>query len=217
MSNVRALLPLCLALVLGACAGEPAKSDDGKADDGKADGAKDTGEPPVESTSAEPAADTGPMPSETGDPEPETGETGDAAGETGDAAGETGEAAEGETGEAPETESADDGGDGGDDGGDKKGGDKKGGDKKGGSKADLELGKTMYLKKCKNCHAADGHGSEKFAKKVDNLPSLKKTKLSKSKVKKIIEAGVPDTKMKGYKGKLSAEEIDAVTAFVMTL
>lgn len=215
MSKLRALLPLCLALALGACAGEPAKSDDG----GKADGAKDTGDKPEE-----PAATAEPAAGETGAAEPaaETGaaaagETGEAAAdETGEAAaGETGEAADGETGEAPEA-AAEDGGDAKKDDDEKGDNKKKGGDKKA-AKADLELGKKMYLKKCKNCHAPDGAGSEKFAKKVDNLPSLKKTKLSLAKVKKITMNGVPDTKMKGYKSKLSAEEIDAVAAFVKTL
>ena len=90
------------------------------------------------------------------------------------------------------------------------------GKKADGPKADIGAGKTVYLKKCKSCHGADGKGDTKIGKKVD-IPSLAGTKMSKSKIKGVIENGVKDTKMKAYKSKLSAEEIDNITAFVKTL
>jgi mono/diheme cytochrome c family protein len=77
-------------------------------------------------------------------------------------------------------------------------------------------GKALYLAKCKSCHGTDGKGDTTIGKKVD-IPSLIGTKLGKDKVVSVIEKGVPDTKMKGYKGKMTDEEIDAVAAFVKKL
>lgn len=72
------------------------------------------------------------------------------------------------------------------------------------------------MKKCKTCHGADGAGDTGIGKKL-NIPSIKKTKLSKSKINKIISNGVSGTKMKAFKGKLTDEEIAGVTAFVKKL
>jgi mono/diheme cytochrome c family protein len=76
--------------------------------------------------------------------------------------------------------------------------------------------KSIFSGKCKSCHGADGKGDTTIGKKVD-IPSLAGTSLSKAKIVSTIENGVPDTKMKGYKDKLSKEEIDAVAAYVKKL
>ena len=76
--------------------------------------------------------------------------------------------------------------------------------------------KPLYEQKCKSCHGSDGKGDTTIGKKVD-IPSLSKTKLAKAKIVSTIEKGVPDTKMKGYKGKLTDAEIDAIAGYVLKL
>jgi mono/diheme cytochrome c family protein len=76
--------------------------------------------------------------------------------------------------------------------------------------------RPLYDKHCKSCHAIDGSGTE--AMKKNSIPDLTdkawQAKHSKAKIVAAIVNGVPDTKMKSYKDKLSAEEIDAVAALV---
>ena len=67
-------------------------------------------------------------------------------------------------------------------------------------------GKPIYMKKCKSCHGASGAGDTKIGEKL-GIPSLKRTKLSKSKLIKKIADGVAGTKMKAFKGKLTDDEI----------
>src|SRR5690606_6206829 len=154
-------------------------------------------------------------------PEPaEGGAVEDKPADTGAAAAEAGEPAAGETGGEVAAAEA-----GGEEGGDKDGGEKEGGEvdkpkpdtkpdkkppKDGGETATAPKidAKGIFDGKCKSCHGADGKGDTTIGKKV-NIPSLAKTSLSKAKIVSIVEAGVPDTKMKGYKDKLSKEEIDA--------
>ncbi len=88
---------------------------------------------------------------------------------------------------------------------------------KGGNAEQLAAGKELFRKKCKTCHGLDGKGSDKYREKVPDLPSLAKTKLSKAKVVSIVTDGVPDTKMKAYKSKLEADEIEAVSVYVKSL
>lgn len=76
--------------------------------------------------------------------------------------------------------------------------------------------KALFEGKCKSCHGSDGKGDTTIGKKV-GIPSLAGTKLSKSDAVKKISDGVPDTKMKGYKDKLSKDEIDALAAYVKKL
>jgi mono/diheme cytochrome c family protein len=76
--------------------------------------------------------------------------------------------------------------------------------------------KSIFDGKCKSCHGADGKGDTTIGKKV-NIPSLAGTKLGKDKIISVVESGVPDTKMKGYKDKLSKEEIEAVAGYVKKL
>lgn len=76
--------------------------------------------------------------------------------------------------------------------------------------------KALYLAKCKSCHGADGKGKTKFAEK-HKVEDLTKSKASVTKIAKAIREGVPDTKMKSFKTKLSEDEIKAVAAYVKKL
>lgn len=170
---------------------------------------------------AEAGADSGtPVAAEVG------GVEGAGPGETGAAvAAEGGDAPVAEGGEEPAAEAG-----GGEDGGKEDGGKEDGGKEDDGKKPVKQPtdngekpepvakvdGKPLFEAKCKSCHGIDGKGDTTIGKKVD-IPSLSKTKLGTSKIVSIIESGVPDTKMKGYKGKLSKEEIDAVAAYVKKL
>ncbi|PRQ05050.1 c-type cytochrome [Enhygromyxa salina] len=172
-------------------AAEPAKADDGAAEADKADGAAEAGvAAEAGAAGTEPAEATG----------------ADAADETDDGGGdETGEAAPAageEGGDAPPP--ADD-----------KPVEKKPAADKAPAVAKID-GKPLFESKCKSCHGIDGAGDTTIGKKVE-IPSLVKTKLGQAKIVSTITNGVPDTKMKGYKDKLSKEQIDAVAAYVKKL
>ena len=81
---------------------------------------------------------------------------------------------------------------------------------------DAKAGKPLYMKKCKSCHGDDGKGKTKMGEKL-GIESLARTKMPKTKIIKVINDGIPDTKMKSFKGKLSDAEIKQVAAFVKTL
>ena len=91
----------------------------------------------------------------------------------------------------------------------------------GASAASTVDGKELYLGKCKSCHGADGKGDTSLGKKTreagGEFPSLAGSKLAKAKIIEILENGIPDTKMKSYKDKLTAEEIGAVATYVKKL
>lgn len=82
-------------------------------------------------------------------------------------------------------------------------------------------GQAIYKEKCVKCHGDKGQGEPKATETVCEGVPLAKLKLdstatkSDAEVKKQLEAGTEN--MPGYKGKMSAEEIDAVIAFVRTL
>lgn len=81
-------------------------------------------------------------------------------------------------------------------------------------------GKELYMKKCKSCHGVSGAADTKIAKKHD-IGSWTvagwKSKWTMSKVKDIVANGKAGTKMKAFKGKLTPEEIDAVSAYARGL
>lgn len=81
-------------------------------------------------------------------------------------------------------------------------------------------GRTIYSKKCKSCHGATGAADTSVGEKED-IGSWKepgwKGKWPLAKVKAIIEDGKPGTKMKAFKGKLTPEEIDAVSEYARSL
>jgi cytochrome c5 len=81
-------------------------------------------------------------------------------------------------------------------------------------------GAELYKKKCKNCHGVKGDADTKIGQKHD-IPSWKdagwKGKWPVSKVKDIVTNGKAGTKMKAFKGKLTPEEIDAVSKYARGL
>ncbi len=83
-------------------------------------------------------------------------------------------------------------------------------------KADRAAGRSLFLKKCKTCHGPDGKGDTAFGRKLE-IVSLVNTGRSRAKIKSITANGVPGTKMKPYKGKLTDQELENVAAFVKGL
>ena len=82
---------------------------------------------------------------------------------------------------------------------------------------DAAAGKDVYTKKCKTCHAEDGHGNDGMAKilktTIPPLDSDQVQKQSDADIKKVIVEG--KGKMKPVPG-LSDAEIDNVIAYVRT-
>lgn len=78
---------------------------------------------------------------------------------------------------------------------------------------DLSKGRELFAKKCKGCHGEDGKGQTKIGIEL-KIPSMASTKLSVAKIAEIIRNGVPDTKMKAFRQKLSPEEITAIATYV---
>jgi len=83
---------------------------------------------------------------------------------------------------------------------------------------DATAGKDTYMKKCKTCHAEDGHGNDGMAKilktTIPPLDGSEVQKMSDADLKKIIVEG--KGKMKPVQG-LSDAEIDNVIAYVRTM
>jgi mono/diheme cytochrome c family protein len=77
-------------------------------------------------------------------------------------------------------------------------------------------GRPIFQAKCKACHGPDGKGNTAYGKKV-GIRSLARTSLSRGRVKAIIADGMPGTKMKAYRDKLTPTQLDDVTAFVKAL
>lgn len=86
------------------------------------------------------------------------------------------------------------------------------------SAADAGAGKDIYLKKCKACHAEDGHGNEGMAKvlktTITPLESDEVQGKSDADLKMVITQG--KGKMKPVAG-LSDAEVANVIAYVRTL
>lgn len=77
-------------------------------------------------------------------------------------------------------------------------------------------GKGLYLKKCKSCHGVSGNADTKLGKKHEIEDWTKpgwKAKWSHDKIVAIVTNGEPNTKMKSFKTKLTAEEIEAVAVY----
>lgn len=71
-------------------------------------------------------------------------------------------------------------------------------------------GADLFRQKCASCHGSDGAGTA-LGKKL-GAKDLKSTKHSRSEVEKVIADG--RGKMPAYRGKLSHEEIAALSAYV---
>lgn len=86
-------------------------------------------------------------------------------------------------------------------------------------------GAALWGKNCASCHGADGKGDTKAGKltKVKDLksPDLR-AGMTREHVRQVVEEGVVDkttgkNRMKGYKDKFSAEELDALVSHVLGL
>lgn len=85
----------------------------------------------------------------------------------------------------------------------------------------VDGGAELYAKSCNKCHGPDGKGEtgmgKKGREKGERWPDLSASKLARDKTLAIIRDGVTDTAMKGYGEKLSADELEQVTDFVLGL
>jgi cytochrome c6 len=76
-------------------------------------------------------------------------------------------------------------------------------------------GKALYEKNCRMCHGAQGVPADAMVKMMGKIPAFNAafaTTHSRDSVAKDIEHGVG--KMKGFKDKLSREEMEAVAKYV---
>lgn len=80
--------------------------------------------------------------------------------------------------------------------------------------------KAIYLKSCKECHGVLGRPTKAALRKYDSLPDFTLAEFFAKKEDKDLLKAVRDGKgrdMKGFKDKLSPEEIEAVTRYIHTL
>ncbi len=75
-------------------------------------------------------------------------------------------------------------------------------------------GRSVYMAKCKSCHGGNGKGKTKIGEKL-GIKSL--SRASRGRIRSAILNGVPGTKMRAYRTKLSRAEVDAVAQFVKRL
>jgi mono/diheme cytochrome c family protein len=78
-------------------------------------------------------------------------------------------------------------------------------------------GEALYAQKCKVCHGPDGGGDTMMGKKlgVKDLRSAEVQKQTDAQINDIITKG--KDKMVGFGGKISADEIKGLVAFVREL
>ncbi len=79
---------------------------------------------------------------------------------------------------------------------------------------------ALYMKHCKSCHGDTGKGDTKLGikHKVDDMTDPKwQARHSDEKIKKAIVEGVPKTKMKGFKDKLTSAQVDSMVQFVRAM
>ncbi len=78
-------------------------------------------------------------------------------------------------------------------------------------------GPGIYKASCNKCHGPDGLGNTKIGAKHraegKKMPDLTVSKLELDKIVEVVTNGVEKTSMKGYKEKLSAEQIALVAAY----
>ena len=78
----------------------------------------------------------------------------------------------------------------------------------------------VWTKQCKSCHGVDGKGDTEMGKKskAEDLTTARwQSRHDDAQIRDAIANGVPKTKMKAYKEKLSPEQIDALVGYVRTL
>jgi len=74
-------------------------------------------------------------------------------------------------------------------------------------------GKALFTQKCASCHGPDGKGKTPMGQKLGAKDLTHEDKEPLDEIVKDIENGKPP-KMAAYKGKLSAEQIKAVAAYI---
>lgn len=81
-------------------------------------------------------------------------------------------------------------------------------------------GKAIYLKSCKECHGVLGRPTKASLRKYDSIPDLSLAeffaKRDDAELLKVVRDG-KGRDMKGFKDKLSVEEMEAVTRYLRTL
>jgi len=81
-------------------------------------------------------------------------------------------------------------------------------------------GKDLYAKKCASCHGASGKADTKIAEKNKveswDQPGWK-AKWTVAKIEDIVTKGKAGTKMKAFEGKLTPDEIKAVSKYAHSL
>lgn len=88
------------------------------------------------------------------------------------------------------------------------------------SKALLASGRSVFKSKCRACHGADGRAETKLGRKFEIEPwdrSGWTQQWSLERVVRTVTEGIPDTKMRSFAGKLSPEEIRAVSVYARSL
>jgi cytochrome c553 len=78
----------------------------------------------------------------------------------------------------------------------------------------------VWTKQCKSCHGAEGRGDTEMGRKSkaeDLTTAAWQGRMTDAKIRDAIANGVPKTKMKAYKDKLSAGQIEELVVFVRTL
>ncbi len=86
--------------------------------------------------------------------------------------------------------------------------------------ASAEDAVDLWKAKCKSCHGEDGAAKTKMGEKhkIPDISSMKwQGRHDDAKIQAAIADGVPETKMKAYKDKLSEAEIDSLVRYVRGL
>lgn len=86
--------------------------------------------------------------------------------------------------------------------------------------AQQTVGLALYEKNCKMCHGVDGTPPAAMAKMLPTLPTLNAKFMesrSEDSVEKVLTNGTANGKMKGFKGKLTPEQIEAIAEYVKEL
>ena len=78
-------------------------------------------------------------------------------------------------------------------------------------------GPGIYKASCNKCHGSDGIGKKKLGDKLraqgKKMSDLTTSNMELDKIIETVTNGVPKSSMKGYKDKMSAEQIAAVAAY----
>lgn len=78
-------------------------------------------------------------------------------------------------------------------------------------------GRALYLENCATCHGDDGRAATELGRKykAEDFTGKGFARMSPAKARRIVENGIKNTKMKGWKDELKPDELEAVTAYVL--